>query len=129
MKPSADKKLGLITQVESALSLLNLRAVCEHGTSTDRPFRFEALVFGSDDFLVSIGGLALSQGGITKIELLLTLSINFHAERWPTEREISTMGYLITEEFFELKFKKLKKQAEQKPASLPLVVTFHYLWY
>lgn len=55
MKPSADKKLGLITQVESALSLLNLRAVCEHGTSTDRPFRFEALVFGSDDFLVSIG--------------------------------------------------------------------------
>ena len=81
MKPSADKKLGLITQVESALSLLNLCAVCEHGTSTDRPFRFEALVFGSDDFLVSIGGLALSQGGITKIELLLTLSINFHAER------------------------------------------------
>ena len=60
MKPSADKKLGLITQVESALSLLNLRAVCEHGTSIDRPFRFEALVFGSDDFLVSIGGLALS---------------------------------------------------------------------
>ena len=81
MKPSADKKLGLITQVESALSLLNLRAVCEHGTSIDRPFRFEALVFGSDDFLVSIGGLAISQGILTKIELLLTLSINFHAER------------------------------------------------
>ena len=81
MKPSADKKLGLITQVESAHSLLNLRAVCEHGTSTDRPFRFEALVFGSDDFLVSIGGLAISQGRLTKIELLLTLSINFHAER------------------------------------------------
>ena len=56
-------------------------AVCEHGTSTDRPFRFEALVFGSDDFLVSIGGLAISQGRLTKIELLLTLSINFHAER------------------------------------------------
>lgn len=81
MKPSADKKLGLITQVESALSLLNLHAVCEHGTSTDGPFRFEALVFGSDDFLVSIGGLALSRGRITKIELLLTLPINFHAER------------------------------------------------
>ena len=81
MKPSADKKLGLIAQVESALSLLNLRAACKHGTSTDQPFRFEALVFGSDDFLVSIGGLALSQGGITKIELLFTLSIDFHAER------------------------------------------------
>ncbi|CAH3108524.1 unnamed protein product [Pocillopora meandrina] len=55
MKPSTDTKLGLVTQVESALSLLNLHAVCEHGTSTDGPFRFEALVFGSDDFLVSIG--------------------------------------------------------------------------
>lgn len=52
---SRSERLGLITQVESALSLLNLRAVCEHGTSKDRPFRFEALVFGSDDFLVSIG--------------------------------------------------------------------------
>ena len=39
------------------------------------------------------------------------------------------MGYLITKEFFELKLKKLKKQAEQKPVSLPLVVTSHYLWY
>ena len=81
MKPSTDTKLGLVTQVESALSLLNLHAVCEHGTSTDGPFKFEALVFGSDDFLVSIGGLTLSRGRITKIKLLLTLPINFHAER------------------------------------------------
>lgn len=53
-KPRSER-LGLIAQVESALSLLNLCSVCEHGTSKDRPFRFEALVFGSDDFLVSIG--------------------------------------------------------------------------
>ncbi|XP_068679194.1 citramalyl-CoA lyase, mitochondrial-like isoform X3 [Montipora capricornis] len=48
-------KLGLITQVESALGLLNLRAICEHGKSDSRMFKLEALVFGSDDFLVSIG--------------------------------------------------------------------------
>ena len=36
------------------------------------------------------------------------------------------MRYLITKEFFELKLKN-EQQAEQKPASLPLVVTFHYL--
>ena len=59
---SSTKKLGLITQVESALSLLNLRAVCEQGISEDRPFRFEALVFGSDDFLVSIGRLIVEVG-------------------------------------------------------------------
>ena len=52
---SRSAQLGLITQVESAVSLLNLRAICEHGISEDRSFKFEALVFGSDDFLVSIG--------------------------------------------------------------------------
>ena len=52
---SRTERLGLITQVESALSLLNLRAVCEHGTSKDSPLGLQALVFGSDDFLVSIG--------------------------------------------------------------------------
>jgi len=41
--------------MESAMSLLNLRAICERGTAEDRAFRFEALIFGSDDFLVSIG--------------------------------------------------------------------------
>ena len=55
MLQSRTERLGLITQVESALSLLNLRAVCEYGTSKDSPLRLGALVFGSDDFLVSIG--------------------------------------------------------------------------
>ena len=52
---SRSAQLGLITQVESAISLLNLQAICEHGKSEDKTFKFEALVFGSDDFLVSIG--------------------------------------------------------------------------
>lgn len=54
---SRGSKLGLITQVESAVGLLNLRAICVHGISESRMFKFEALVFGSDDFLVSIGKL------------------------------------------------------------------------
>lgn len=41
--------------MESAISLLNLRAIRERGRAEDKAFKFEALVFGSDDFLVSIG--------------------------------------------------------------------------
>ena len=52
---SKGSQLGLITQMESAISLLNLRAICERGRAEDKAFKFEALVFGSDDFLVSIG--------------------------------------------------------------------------
>ncbi|XP_015747411.1 PREDICTED: citrate lyase subunit beta-like protein, mitochondrial [Acropora digitifera] len=55
LKKSRGSKLGLITQVESAAGLLNLRAICEHGILERRMFKFEALVFGSDDFLVSLG--------------------------------------------------------------------------
>ena len=55
LKKSRGSKLGLITQVESAAGLLNLRAICEHGILESRMFKFEALVFGSDDFLVSLG--------------------------------------------------------------------------
>lgn len=50
------EKIGLITQAESAISLLNLRDVCIYGTSDDRPFILHAMIFGSDDFLVNIGG-------------------------------------------------------------------------
>lgn len=50
------QKVGLITQVESALGLLNLQEVCIHITKQDSlPFSLEAIIFGSDDFLVSIG--------------------------------------------------------------------------
>ena len=52
---SKSGQLGLITQMESAISLLNLRAICERGRTEEKAFKFEALVFGSDDFLVSIG--------------------------------------------------------------------------
>jgi citrate lyase subunit beta-like protein len=50
------EKIGLITQTESAISLLNLRDVCVYGTNTDRPFSLQAIIFGSEDFLASIGG-------------------------------------------------------------------------
>lgn len=77
MRSSTDKKLGLVTQVESALSLLNLRTVCERGISTNRPFRFEALVFGSDDFLVSIGA---TRTGDAKELLHARQSVVVHAK-------------------------------------------------
>ena len=56
MAKSKGSQLVLITQMESAISLLNLRAICERGRAEDKAFKFEALVFGSDDFPVSIGG-------------------------------------------------------------------------
>lgn len=52
---SRSAQLGLVSQVESAVGLLNLHSICEYGKSQDRKFKFEALVFGSDDFLASIG--------------------------------------------------------------------------
>ncbi|KXJ27828.1 citramalyl-CoA lyase, mitochondrial [Exaiptasia diaphana] len=55
MKPK-NEKIKLITQTESAVGLLNLRDVCIYGTDPGRPFTLQAIIFGSDDFLVSIGG-------------------------------------------------------------------------
>ncbi|KAK3742988.1 hypothetical protein QZH41_015616 [Actinostola sp. cb2023] len=55
MKSRAEH-IHLITQAESAISLLNLRDVCMYGTEAARPFSLQAIIFGSDDFLVSIGG-------------------------------------------------------------------------
>lgn len=52
---NTDQKVGLITQVESALGLLNLRDVLNHATKQDLPFDLQGIIFGSDDFLVSIG--------------------------------------------------------------------------
>ena len=46
--------------MESAIGLLNLQAICERGRAEDKAFKFEALVFGSDDFLVSIGRIISS---------------------------------------------------------------------
>lgn len=37
------------------LSFFNLCVVCEYGIFEDNFFRFEVLVFGFDDFFVSIG--------------------------------------------------------------------------
>ncbi|GFY42338.1 citramalyl-CoA lyase, mitochondrial [Trichonephila inaurata madagascariensis] len=51
------KKLNLVFFVESAKSLLDLRQICEKaiGLAKSGPFRFEGLVFGSDDFCADIG--------------------------------------------------------------------------
>ena len=52
---SPGHKIGLITQVESALGLLNLRDVLNRATDQASPLDLQAVMFGSDDFLVSIG--------------------------------------------------------------------------
>ena len=49
------KKVGLITQMESPTGLINLNSVCRQGVEKDHPFRWQAIIFGSDDFLASIG--------------------------------------------------------------------------
>ncbi|GFT37701.1 citramalyl-CoA lyase, mitochondrial [Nephila pilipes] len=51
------KKLNLVFFVESAKSLLDLRQICEKAIDLSKTgaFRFEGLVFGSDDFCADIG--------------------------------------------------------------------------
>ena len=51
------EKIGLITQVENPIGLINLDDVCKQGMVDDLPFRWQAIIFGSDDFLASIGKL------------------------------------------------------------------------
>ncbi|XP_064383467.1 citramalyl-CoA lyase, mitochondrial-like [Halichondria panicea] len=46
----------LIVIIESPVGLLNLREVCQFGTQSARHLRLSALVFGSDDFLATLGG-------------------------------------------------------------------------
>ena len=52
------KRLGLITQVESGLGLLNLHAICKVDTedvTESTAVEHVGLMFGGDDFAASIG--------------------------------------------------------------------------
>lgn len=50
-----DKQLKVIGQSETPLGMMNLRSILEKATSSETFLKFEAFVFGSDDYLASIG--------------------------------------------------------------------------
>lgn len=58
------QKLNLIFFIESAKSLLNMRDICRTAIelSKDSLFRFEGVVFGSDDFCADIGATRSESG-------------------------------------------------------------------
>lgn len=47
--------------------MMNLREILNECVTSDKSLKFEAFVFGSDDFLASIGELLFTIGLITKI--------------------------------------------------------------
>ncbi len=55
--PGSTAPIPLIVIIESPLGLLNLKDVCTFGTQSGRHFKLSALVFGSDDFLATLGDL------------------------------------------------------------------------
>lgn len=52
---NVDKKIDLITYVESAVGLLDLRDICQHTKRISESARLVGVVFGSDDFCANIG--------------------------------------------------------------------------
>uniref|UniRef100_A0A7M6DRE8 HpcH/HpaI aldolase/citrate lyase domain-containing protein n=1 Tax=Clytia hemisphaerica TaxID=252671 RepID=A0A7M6DRE8_9CNID len=48
--------LKVICQTETPIGMMNLRGILEECLIPDKNLQFEAFVFGSDDFLASIGG-------------------------------------------------------------------------
>lgn len=51
----SDAKFSLIGQCETPLGMMNLRSIMEEGTRPHANISMEAMVFGSDDYLASIG--------------------------------------------------------------------------
>ena len=47
--------LKVICQTETPMGMMNLRGIMEECVTPDKHLQFEAFVFGSDDFLASIG--------------------------------------------------------------------------
>jgi len=57
MKNHTDQSpLKVICQTETPIGMMNLRGILEECLIPDEKLQFEAFVFGSDDFLASIGG-------------------------------------------------------------------------
>lgn len=52
-----DRIVKVIGQSETPRGMMNLREILETATSTESPLKFEAFVFGSDDYLASIGAV------------------------------------------------------------------------
>ncbi len=48
-------KMAFISFIETPIGLLNMRSILETACEQNLPFKTEAVVFGSDDFLASIG--------------------------------------------------------------------------
>lgn len=68
LRPGSKERVGLIMFIESAQSLINLKAICEKALALKQRSALvpEALVFGSDDFVADIGG----QRTASSVELL-----------------------------------------------------------
>ena len=54
-KDSTSSRVALVLFIETAIGLLNMRSILEAASVSDLPFRHEAVTFGADDFLASIG--------------------------------------------------------------------------
>jgi hypothetical protein len=71
--------IRLITQCETAIGLLNLRAICEMDSeevSESMSLSHEAVMFGGDDFAASIGRLCFLQTSLLLLPVCLFCQIN-----------------------------------------------------
>ena len=50
-----EKKMAFIFFIETPIAILNMRSIMEAAVDATLPFKTEAGVFGSDDFLASLG--------------------------------------------------------------------------
>ena len=53
--PSRLLPLPLFLLIEDPVGLLNLRDICHHGVNNSSSVTVQVIVFGSDDYLASIG--------------------------------------------------------------------------
>ena len=53
--PAKHQPLPLFLLIEDPMGLLNLRDICHHGVHNCRSVTAQVIVFGSDDYLASIG--------------------------------------------------------------------------
>ena len=54
-KSSLKKMIKVVGQIETPCGMMNLRDVMEEASKQHNTLKFEAFVFGSDDYLASIG--------------------------------------------------------------------------
>ncbi|GBN86219.1 Citramalyl-CoA lyase, mitochondrial [Araneus ventricosus] len=83
-KQTGAKKVNLVFFVESAKSLLDLRQICEKAVDLSKEglFRFEGLVFGSDDFCADIGATRTEDATelLTARQLLILVAKSFRVQ-------------------------------------------------